>query len=184
MHDWRSRLPELYRLSLEVFRDNVAFAPISFASFSSLYGATAFQAACKKTSAMAFDTDGRIIGFCLNFPDPSDPSRLLIKSAGVHPDARTQGFSFFSLVGHILKTGDAYEKATPWRDRFTPVTSSRSSGSVDVGEEINVSTTFGFRSLRRRSLLERTGMVLVCVAMSTSSTVVAHRFALSQIISG
>ncbi len=93
-------MPLLYRLSVEVFRDNYAYDPIDFENFLALYedrraatgDAVVIIARFEGWPAgLAFSYD---IGPYAGFDGESAQRTAVLKTIGVHPDARRLGIGY------------------------------------------------------------------------------------------
>lgn len=99
---FENELRELWELSLVSFADNAFYAPIAFEDFASLYRPMR-KLIDPDLVLRAYDPDGKLVGFMLGFPDlMSDlgkgPTRLVVKTLAVAPDARSRGLGGFLMA--------------------------------------------------------------------------------------
>jgi len=99
---WKEMLPSFHRVTNEIFKDNAAFVPISMDLFKRVFNEQFFSQVCLKSSLMAMDPAGNLVGYCLNFSSPENSKTLLIKTAGFLPQARNMGLSFIYLLFQSL----------------------------------------------------------------------------------
>jgi hypothetical protein len=124
---WLDRLPEIYRMIDHTFRNNFAYAPISFETFAHRYGPAFAGRFCPQLSVAALNRQDQIIGFTLSFPDYAPLCRnglaeplklsdiryvqhfpllisptLLVKTLGVSPEYRQSGL--MNAMGAYLMT--------------------------------------------------------------------------------
>ena len=130
--DWKNRLDDLHHLTNLIFADNPGFIPIDLPTFKNAFNPSFLNKICPETSVIAQHRDGTLAGYCINFPDyvplmkATDVSHaeisydlhisqlshptLLIKTAGIIPKYRKQGFSFIAMLIEVLKKSTRYEK--------------------------------------------------------------------------
>ncbi len=108
------QLKEFHHLSHEIFQDNFLYRPIPYSAFAKYFQfGLAPQICWQSTSLLKDKLDSKILGYSLNFKDPYNPDRLLIKTAGIHPDYRMMGLTFIGLtLFSIQQAKDLYTKAS------------------------------------------------------------------------
>jgi hypothetical protein len=66
---WLENIEEIHKKSEIVFGDNFAYSPVDFNTFKAKYGTFFPYMICSKTSLFAFDSNKKIIGTIINFPN-------------------------------------------------------------------------------------------------------------------
>ncbi|MFN8847010.1 MAG: hypothetical protein ACK5V3_03260 [Bdellovibrionales bacterium] len=93
------QLKDFYLLSHEIFQDNFLYRPIPFSAFSKYFQFGLAPQICWQSTSLLKEKDtDKILGYSLNFKDPLNSKRLLIKTAGIHPEYRFMGLSFIGLT--------------------------------------------------------------------------------------
>lgn len=88
MGDFEADLRALHTLSLDAFRDNAYFSPISWERFSALY--RPLRPLLRPELVLVAEERERPIGFVLSYPDQV-PGRLVLKTLATAPDRRGLG---------------------------------------------------------------------------------------------
>ncbi len=71
----------IYRISMEGFRDNMLFSPISWDEFLNIY--KPIVPVVDPRLVVFAEDSGKTIGFCFAIPDQMERSRIVVKSAAV-----------------------------------------------------------------------------------------------------
>lgn len=66
---WMENIEKLHELSLEIFKNNFAYMPISLDDFEKVCGDSFARKICAYSSVVAETSEGKIAGMMLNFPD-------------------------------------------------------------------------------------------------------------------
>jgi ribosomal protein S18 acetylase RimI-like enzyme len=92
-----AELSACHGITHEAFSSAVGYAPISQQGFVAMY-APLLKAAPGELLLLAEDSTGKVLGYCLCFPEPEAPERkeIVVKSLAVHPEA--QGMSVGSAL--------------------------------------------------------------------------------------
>ncbi|MBF0117793.1 MAG: hypothetical protein HQK79_03100 [Desulfobacterales bacterium] len=118
---WLENIPKLYEYCDIVFSNNFAYSGIAFETFKHYFGKSFANKFCPKTSVLAIDSEDKIAGFIISYPDYSPICRqeyknfvpqnqleykkhfpllknpmFISKSGGVHPKYRKAGL--FSTI--------------------------------------------------------------------------------------
>lgn len=95
----------------EIFAKNFAFSPMNKEDFSRVYSKPVLEKVCEKTSMLVWSQDQKLVGFCVNFKDATDPHRVLIKTAGVIEPYRRMGLTFFEMIRRVFQSENQYRSA-------------------------------------------------------------------------
>lgn len=131
---WMQNLDELYQVIDVAFQDNFAYRPISKSLFKQGFGKDFIEKSCPNTSNIMFDSENRIAGFFIAFPDyapllhdiedksktailnfdscQSDlpkPRSLLAKTGAVHPRHRNSGIFTWMANEILMRSQGRYE---------------------------------------------------------------------------
>jgi len=92
-----AELSACHGITHEAFSSAVGYAPIPEQAFVGMY-APLLESAPGELLLLAEDSTGKVLGYCLSFPEPQAPERkeIVVKSLAVHPDA--QGMSVGSAL--------------------------------------------------------------------------------------
>ena len=107
---FESAKTEILALANRIFNGNFAFQDLTPFDFAVLYNAETLRLACKKTSFLLYDYQGSLCGLCLNFADPNDAKRILVKTIGIDPNSRNSGRTFASCLKYLFEHSDDYDK--------------------------------------------------------------------------
>lgn len=109
---WMQNIERLHKLSLEIFKENFAYTPVSLADFKKVCGESFAAKICKHSAVAAETMDGDIAGMMLSFPDYSP----LVNQAAddpVSPDSVNFEEHFDTIPGPrtlLLKTAGVSDR--------------------------------------------------------------------------
>lgn len=111
LDDWPHMEVELCSVANQIFAKNFAFTPMEIENFRTIYTPEVRAMICERTSLIVRSKENKIIGFCVNFKDPQNSQRLLVKTLGVVESHRRMGFPFFEMIRRIFEAENLYQSA-------------------------------------------------------------------------
>lgn len=108
---WSELEERLCLAANKIFAKNFGFTQISVEQFRQVYQPSVRSLICTETSILVENQKKEVIGACLNFKNPNNPSEILIKTVGVVEEYRRMGFVFFEMIKRLLISNHSYKSA-------------------------------------------------------------------------